>query len=433
MNNARLAAHIEQLNSQDDVIRAREVAISQRKHREPRDSFPFLSAHTRLSRRVNADAEYRVLVRFQRDATEAEYVDFAQRGYDLMVTPREVIDLHCFGEALSLFKVVRITGLPMMYTGWEALEGLSEVEILVIDGNPPQPLNLSELPNLLQLGISGINVLSATRNGSLRSLGLGFRQLPKELEVDAPLETVGIESRGDVDFAFLSDASNLQRVTVSGAASVSVRELARAHQLRGLELINCKEMRSAGALIELTELESVEFIGLRAVDELDALTRISAKRIWAERNYLFDPDFIALAGGEASNWNVEKYRGPAKQTPTDGDETPGSYPPFFVRPYAVDLFQVAFDNWEEYESLFPSDRVPDGDLPDQLDYIAQNIIRAAEPTLLKSEGLYFDSDSESMKIITPDETVANRIAGILAGAWSHPTQIRRLARETAAF
>jgi hypothetical protein len=134
MSEAKLGAYIKRLNSQDDDVRAREAADRRREHREARDPMPLLVAHTPMSQKVNRGAEYRVQVRYQSDATEDQYVEFARCGYDLMVSPREVFDLTWFGEALSLFKVVRITGLPMIYTGWKALESLRAVEALSIDG-----------------------------------------------------------------------------------------------------------------------------------------------------------------------------------------------------------------------------------------------------------------------------------------------------------
>jgi hypothetical protein len=101
-----------------------------------------------------------------------------------------------------------------------------------------------------------------------------------------------------------------------------------------------------------------------------------------------------------------------------------------VRSYAVDLFVVLFDDWQAYEALFPPGEVSEDNSLFQLEYIAQTVVRSVEPALLESDRLYFDSDAEAMMIITPDESVANQIAEILADAWTRPVQIRALARKS---
>jgi hypothetical protein len=111
VNDAKLAAYIERLNRQDRDELERRAAYNERMHRPVEDSFSVLTANPSAVRDLSAGSEFQVIVRRHSDATEAELVEFANRGYDLKVAPREVFDLSWLGEALALFKVVRITGL----------------------------------------------------------------------------------------------------------------------------------------------------------------------------------------------------------------------------------------------------------------------------------------------------------------------------------
>ncbi len=327
------------------------------------------------------------------------------QGLDLAINPVAGFDLRDLGEALQAFKGLHMYLGPgvkqSVYRGWSALEMISSFERVKLF-NPPRPLDLTHMTNLVSADLLGPNVFSAAQMApNLSKLQLGGRKgLPPGFEVPARLKWLDLSVGPDVSgISFVKQVADLEHLDVFDAASFDCSSLGQASHLKWLRLIGCRELINVSALLQLEELEYVVLSGVESAPGFEALVDLRAIKVEVHANKLFGPLFNKKVDG--NKWFFAPYRGPSA--------TSSRY--FEIhRSERGTPSEIVFDDWALLAANYPSVRVHDGIAGE-----AENIFRAAllASGLVHTSEVEFDSDSDAVRIRTTDPATEKQVIKIL--------------------
>jgi hypothetical protein len=186
-----------------------------------------------------------------------------------------VFDLRQVAEAIPHLRGLRISESESV-SGWGELSKASALEDFVILGDePPEILDLSQLPALSNAGVVGERSVSVCANPKVQTLAL---RLPRSRLVPvilSPLIKLSLTSRlGHVILDKMVQPHRLRRLLVLSARDFDCRSLLRFPALEDVKLYSCNGVQNVSVLEKLPHLASFELSRCRGVDDPDAVSQL---------------------------------------------------------------------------------------------------------------------------------------------------------------
>jgi hypothetical protein len=185
------------------------------------------------------------------------------------------LDLSTVREAIPHLRDLTISE-PSTVTGWaELTRAVSLISLAIVGGEPPEALDISELPALQIAGMVGSNCLSVCENANVRALALTMGKSDATPVIKSRLTRLSLTAaNADAIVGQMARPDSLRDLIIVGARQFDCRSLLRLPRLGDLILQSCNGVLNAGVLAELPSLRALELFRCRNVDEPDTVAHL---------------------------------------------------------------------------------------------------------------------------------------------------------------